>query len=125
MISYFMNWIFRIIELKNKNLVSCSDDSSIIFYVKDNNKYKKDYQISTNGECYNIIQTKDNEICYREYNNISNNNTICFYNLLERKVKASISNISKRNDIRAWFIMINKNLLLIPGENQIIYYKYR
>ena len=75
----------KIIELKNKTLVSCSFDNSIIFYIKDNIKYKKDYKISTNVECYNIIQTKDNEICYNEYD------TICFYGLLERKVKSSIS----------------------------------
>ena len=91
-----------------KFLVSCSWDCSIIFYIKDNIKYKKDYQISTNGECWNIIQTKDNEICYK------NDETICFYDLLERKVKASIPNISTCN-----MIMITKDLLLITGENKI------
>ena len=43
------DWVNKIIELKNKTLVSCSSDCSIIFYIKDNIKYKKDYQISTNG----------------------------------------------------------------------------
>ena len=102
------DWVNKIIELKNKTLVSCSDDNSIIFYIKDNIKYKKDYQISTNGYCYNIIQTKDNEICYNEYD------TICFYDLLERKVKSSISNISNCN-----MIMMTKDLLLITGKNKI------
>ena len=46
----------KIIELKNKQLVSCSFDKSIIFY----NKYKKDYSITTKGENGPIIQTKDN-----------------------------------------------------------------
>ena len=101
-------WVNKIIELKNKTLVSCSDDRSIIFYIKDNIKYKKDYQISTNGSCWNIIQTKDNEICYNEYD------TICFYDLLERKVKSSISNISNYN-----MIMMTKDLLLITGYNKI------
>ena len=85
-------------------------DSSIIFYIKDNIKYKKDYQISTNGYCSNIIQTKNNEICYCEYNN----DIICFYDLLEIKVKASISNINTLN-----MIMMTKDLLLITGENKI------
>ena len=40
--------VTKIIELKNKQLVSCSCDNSIIFYNKDNNEYKKDYSISTN-----------------------------------------------------------------------------
>ena len=56
----------------------------------------------------NIIQTKDNEICYNE------KDTICFYDLLERKVKSSISNISNYN-----MIMMTKDLLLITGKNKI------
>ena len=46
-LNYHNNIVWKIIELKNKNLVSCSSDSSIIFYIKDNNEYKKDYQIQT------------------------------------------------------------------------------
>ena len=114
-LNYHSKGVCKIIELKNKNLVSCSYDCSIIFYLKDNNKYKKDYQISTDGTCTSIIQTKDNEICYSE----NNDNKICFFDLLGRKIKASISNISKDNYIREWFIMIKKDLLLIPGSNQI------
>ena len=109
-LNYHNGWVNKIIELKNKALVSCSWDCSIIFYIKDNIKYKKDYQISTNGSCWNIIQTKDNEICYYE----RNNDTICFYDLLERKVKSSISNISNYN-----MIMMTKDLLLITGKNKI------
>ena len=114
-LNYHTNTVWKIIELKNKNLVSCSHDSSIIFYIKDNNEYKKDYQIQTDGPCYSIIQTKDNELCYSE----SNNNKICFYDLFERKIITSIKNISKNNGVREWFILIKKDLLLIPGENQI------
>ena len=109
-LNYHKDQVDKIIELKNKALVSCSDDRSIIFYIKDNLKYKKDYKISTNGSCWNIIQTKDNEICYYEYYNY----TICFYDLLERKVKSSISNISCYN-----MMMITKDLLLITGFNKI------
>ena len=114
-LNYHSNYIYKIIELKNKNLVSCSFDSSIIFYIKDNNEYKQDYKISTDGSCYSIIQTNDNEICY----SVRNGNKICFYDLLERKIKASISDISKINNVGEWFIMIKKDLLLIPGKNII------
>ena len=114
-LNYHSNYVYKIIELKNKNLVSCSYDSSIIFYIKDNNEYKQDYKISTDGYCYSIIQTNDNEICY----SVSNGNRICFYDLLERKIKASISDISKYNGRKEWFIMIKKDLLLIPGNNII------
>ena len=42
-----------------------------------------------------------------------------FFDLQERKIKSTLNNISKNNDCREWFIMINKDLLLIPGENKI------
>ena len=38
---------------------------------------------------------------------------------MERKIKASISNISKNNGVFELFVMIKKDLLLIPGYNQI------
>jgi len=115
-LNYHKDSVFKIIELKNKSLVSCSVDNSIIFYNKDNNnEYKKDYNISTNGGCYSVIQTKENEICYSE----KANSSICFYDLNQRKKITIINNINKRNDWREWFIMINKELLLIPGCNKI------
>ena len=51
-LNYHTNCVNKIIELKNKNLVSCSSDSSIIFYIKDNNEYKKDYQINHKNKFY-------------------------------------------------------------------------
>jgi len=114
-LNYHTSSVYKIVELKNKILTSCSYDSSIIFYIKDNNEFKKDFQIPTNGYCTSIIQTKDNEICYSE----SKDNTICFFDIFERKIKATISNISKNNGCREWFIMIKKDLLLIPGYSQL------
>jgi len=117
-LNYHINGVNKIIELKNKYLVSCSDDKSIIFYLKDNNEYKIDYQISTNGPCYCINEIKENEICYSEQIKYDfNNNNICFYNINERKIKSSISDINKTNI--SPFIMISKELLFIPGNNKI------
>jgi len=73
-LKYHKNSVYRIIELKNNTLVSSSKDSSIIFYKKDKSQYNIDYKISTDGSCCSLIQTKNNEICYSEYNN----NKICF-----------------------------------------------
>jgi len=109
------NTVYKIIELQNKVLTSCSFDESIIFYKRENKEFKKDYQIETNGPCYSIIQTKDNEICYSE----RNNKAICFYELLEGKIKEKIPNINKCNGYAERFIMIREDLLLIPGENQL------
>jgi len=117
------NWINKIIEIENKYLISCSSDKSIIFYLKDNLKYKKNSQLSTNGNCYCISQIKENEICYSEY---GNSEKICFYDIKDRKIKSSVSNIS--NSGCGPFIIISKDLLFISGENKIsiiniIYYE--
>ena len=115
-LDYHSQIVYKIIELKNKSLVSCSGDNSIIFYIKDNNnEYQKDYHISTNGLSSSVIQTKENEICYSE----KNQNSICFYDLNQRKKKSSLNNINKFNDKYERLIMINKDLLLIPGQNKI------
>ena len=116
-LNYHTNSVYKIIELKNKYIVSCSRDESIIFYVKDDNKYRKYYHRSTKGPCYCINEIKENEICYSEAINDCNNNSVCFYNINERRIKSSISNISK-SDISP-FIMISKELLFIPGKNKI------
>ena len=64
-------------------LISYSGDTSVIIYSKDNNnKYTKDYKITTNGtHCCCVIQTKENEICYDEFHSYDNH-SICFYDLL-------------------------------------------
>ena len=107
--------VYKIIELKNKFLVSCSADASILFYFKDNLEYQQDYKETTNGQCYSVIQTKDNEICYSE----ETNSSICFFDLSERKKKNNINNISKLNNHYFYFMMITKDLLLIPGDNKL------
>ena len=58
-LNYHKDRVSKIIELNNKVLVSSSLDSSIIFYIKDNNVYKKDYQFSTQCQSFTIIQTKE------------------------------------------------------------------
>ena len=115
-LDYHSNCVYKIIELKNKYLVSCSQDQSLIFYFEDNDKYQKDYQITTKGDCNSVVQTKENEICFSEYNN--NNYNICFFDLNERKIKASISNISIGSS-RSSFNMISNDLLIIGGCNKM------
>ena len=115
-LKYHTNSVYKIIELTNKSLVSCSYDKSFIFYNKDNNnEYIKDYNISTNGICTSVIQTKENEICYSE----RTNNSICFFDFNTKKIKSSLNNINKRNSHYERFIMINKDFLLIPGQDKI------
>ncbi len=110
-LNFHTDTVYKIIELSNNSLVSCSADSTIIFYIKDNLKYKKDYTISASSWVRNIIQTKKNEIAY----SISNKR-INFYDFNEKKNKSVIHNIS----FSGWSLcMITNDLLLIPGLNII------
>ena len=56
------NWIIKILELSNNYLISGSNDQTIIFYIKKDIKYKKDYSISASDFVCDIIETKRNEI---------------------------------------------------------------
>jgi len=110
--------VFHIIELNNKKLVSCSSDETIKFYnIDDNNKYKLDYSINTKGFNGPVIQTKDNEICYQEC--IQKNDSICFYDLIKKKVSAKLDNIHIPSYIFNCMIMIKKDLLLVSGHNEL------
>ena len=111
-LAYHSDSVNTIIELKNKKLVSCSNDNSIIFYIKDNDKYIKEYSISTNGRSTPIIQIKDNEICYLE------ENSLCFYDLVERKNTTKINNIRVSN-IYNCLVMMTRDLLLATGKNKL------
>ena len=79
-LSYHTSSVSKIIEIKNKQLISCSYDKSFIVYFKENDEYKVDYKISTNGGCYSVVQTKNNEICYSE----ETNNAICFFDIKKK-----------------------------------------
>ena len=119
-LNYHNDSVYKIIELNNKKLISCSIDSSFIIYSKDsNNKYKKDYKITTNYACFCVIQTKENEICYDEFhtNHTYVNHSICFYDLLGQNC---IKRINKIGWIR-WnsFNMIAEDLLLITGKDKL------
>ena len=100
--------------MENKSLVSCSNDKSIIFYNKDNNKYKQSYKLNINDYCFSVIETKNNEICYSE-----SSNKIYFYDSLQKKEISKINNIKINSYTIEGFIMVNKELLLIPGINKI------
>ena len=108
----------KLLELNNNKLITCSGDKSIIFYFKDNNEYKNDFKINTNGSNGPIIQTKNNEICYYEYTN-SSNNALCFFDLNERKNITKINNISVSACIYDSLLMMTNDLLLAAGENKL------
>ena len=108
--------VYEIKELKNKTLASCAFSmfpqvSIITFYIKENLIYKKDYQISETDSCSQIIQTKDNEICYIVYSTLYQ---MKFYDFIKKKMK-SCKLIHCGGDM----IMMAKDLLLITGFDAI------
>ena len=55
-LNYHKKSVNKIIELKNKSLVTWSYDKSIIFYNKDNkNNYIKDIKLNINNFCFTVI----------------------------------------------------------------------
>ena len=112
-LNYHTGWVNKLIELNNNKLVSCSDDANIIFYIKNNNEYIKDHQFKTRGSNLHLIQTKENEICFDEYD--FGEYSICFFDLLQRKIITKINNIGWCGN----FTMISKDLLMITGKNKI------
>jgi len=54
-------------------------------------------------------------VCYSE----ETNNSLCFYDLTQKAIKSSLNNINKKNNNYEWLIILNKDLLFIPGENKI------
>ena len=119
-LNYHEDSVCKIIELSNEKLISCSWDSSIIFYSKDsNNKYTKDYQITTDNQCYCIIQTKENEICYEKLQSLNNKHSICFYDMLGKNVIKIINDLELGFITLNSFNMIAEDLLLIVGENKL------
>ena len=107
--------IYKLLELNNNKLVTCSGDKSIIFYFKDNNEYKNDFKINTNGVNGPIIQTKNNEICYKE----DINSALCFFDLNERKNITKMNNISVSTCIHDSLLMMTNDLLLAAGYNKL------
>ena len=105
----------KIIELKNKKLVSCSKDKSIIFFNKINNEYKKEYSFTTKLKNGPIIQTKDNEICFHEYEEEIHH--ICFFDINKNEIINEMINISISSCSTDCLLMISKDLLLIGGNN--------
>ena len=108
--------MFKIIELENKNLISCSKDYSFIFYTKNKSRYKKEYKKNKYGCESSLIQIKDNEICYCiSYGNNKLIYDICFYDCIQKKLIIAISKININCNSLTFkvFKMITKYLLAV------------
>ena len=110
--------VIKIIELKNKKLLSGSNDNTIIIYNKDNNNiYSKEYSIPTCGGNCPLVQTKDNEICYREYNN--DISSLKFFDLIKGATIHKINDVTVTYCLFDSMVMTSNDLLLVTGYEKI------
>jgi hypothetical protein len=110
---------YKIIELENKNLLFNSKEKNLFLFSKE--KYSEKYEKISNFKTsdfiiYDFIETKNNEICYSNFNE----RKIYFYDLNKNE------NISFKNiNIFGWnnkLYKINKDNLIICGKNSFYIY---
>lgn len=109
------NIIWKVIELSDNNLISCSSDKTIIIWENKNNFYKFKYFIPIFADSVrSILETKINEIVYTSFYE----QKLFFYNLKTRnqiKILSKIFCSGWNNDI----FYYNENYIFIGGNLNI------
>ena len=114
-LSKHSNIIWKVIELSDNNLISCSSDKTIIIWENKNNFYKFKYFIPIFADSVrSILETKINEIVYTSFYE----QKLFFYNLKTRnqiKILSKIFCSGWNNDI----FYYNENYIFIGGNLNI------
>jgi len=109
------NIIWKVIELSDNNLISCSSDKTIIIWENKNDFYKFKYFIPIFADSVrSILETKINEIVYTSFYE----QKLFFYNLKTRnqiKILSKIFCSGWNNDI----FYYNENYIFIGGNLNI------
>lgn len=109
------NKIWKVIELSDNNLISCSSDKTIIIWENNNNFYKFKYFIPIIADSVrSIIETKINEIAYTSFYE----QKLYFYNTKTRnqiKILTKIFSSGWNNDI----FYYNENYIFVGGNLNI------
>ena len=114
-LSKHSNKIWKVIELSDNNLISCSSDKTIIIWENNNNFYKFKYFIPIIADSVrSIIETKINEIAYTSFYE----QKLYFYNIKTRnqiKILTKIFSSGWNNDI----FYYNENYIFVGGNLNI------
>ena len=114
-LSKHSNKIWKVIELSDNNLISCSSDKTIIIWENNNNFYKFKYFIPIIADSVrSIIETKINEIAYTSFYE----QKLYFYNTKTRnqiKILTKIFSSGWNNDI----FYYNENYIFVGGNLNI------
>ena len=111
-LSSHLSYVFKCIELRDENLVSCSDDFSLIFWEKHKN-YSKIYTYKNYNKIYDILEVKKNEIVLAQFYDKS----LLFLNVNDKSSNKIVSNV----DLTGWnnsLFMLN-GTLIVGGHNFI------
>ena len=113
------NWVYKIIELSNNNLLSCSSDGSFVIWEYVGLHYEDIYK--SNKEDYyilDIIEINDNEFVY----NVGHSNAdIVFFDILKKEKKEVLKNFELSYYIGTHFILMDNKMKLVIGGNKKIY----
>jgi WD40 repeat protein len=114
-LSKHSNKIWKVIELSDNNLISCSSDKTIIIWENNNNFYKFKYFIPIIADSVrSIIENKINEIAYTSFYE----QKLYFYNTKTRnqiKILTKIFSSGWNNDI----FYYNENYIFVGGNLNI------
>ena len=100
-------------ELENNQLVSCSEDNTLNFYIFQK-EYTIEQKIKTNLSIWNIIETKNGKIVLT-----GSSEKIQFFDINTRKSENQISGIKLYGSLSNNIININEKLLAVGGTDNI------
>ena len=113
------NWVYKIIELSNNFLLSCSSDGTFVLWKNVGFHYEETYKsIKEDFYILDIIEINDNEFVY----NIGHSNAnIVFFDISKKEKKVVMNNFELSYYIGTHFVLIDNKTKLILGGNKKIY----
>jgi len=111
--------IHKLREFDDGRFMTCSDDCTIKFFFKNDNKneYLEDYTFKDDIYIDDILRTKEGEIVYSGYNSAS---YIRFYDLKSRKKIDSASVTTCYNGLSDFLYKLSETYLLVGASNSIL-----
>jgi len=112
------DWINKIIELKNENLITFSDDYSFkMWKLNDNDKYEKINEFKDKNRLSDGLEIKENEIIL--YSLDTNPQSLVFYDINKKEIIKIINNLSLNISYLIRIIKINDNEVAVAGYKKI------
>ena len=113
------NWVYKIIELSNNFLLSCSSDGTFVLWNYIGLHYEETYKsIKEDFYILDIIEINENEFVY----NIGHSNAnIVFFDISKKEKKVVLNNFELSYYIGTHFTLMDNKTKLIIGGNKKIY----